>query len=231
MCAILSLNDLVTDFDDEPGGDSTARDSDQTNSPDCFTHVKVNVRGCEIPRNVLQADTIAVSCGLANFEQSSWTHHRHEFWVTHEEPRKDQAYHEFVHSFKVHGRSIWTIDCRKFDDPDNDRSLRKHFVRNLKIMKSIMESGTYHELRGRLHDGVHRFFSNRNIVIMICRSERHRSVANAELWSNTLTRCGRRQHSVSLLYLSELDFWGNTCAGSCSECSKQSLRVFQAHYD
>ena len=65
------LNDLVIDLDDEPGIDSSARDSDQSNSPDCFTHAMVNVRGCEIPRNVLQADTILVSCGLANFERSS----------------------------------------------------------------------------------------------------------------------------------------------------------------
>ena len=75
------LNDLVIDFDDEPGIDSTARDSDQTNFPDCFTHTMVNVGGCQIPRNVLQADTIVVSCGLAKFEQSSWsTYRRHEFW-------------------------------------------------------------------------------------------------------------------------------------------------------
>ena len=67
------LNDLVIDLDDEPGNDSTARDSDQSNFPDCFTHAMVNVRGCEIPRNVLQADTIVVSCGLANFDQSSWS--------------------------------------------------------------------------------------------------------------------------------------------------------------
>ena len=54
--------------------------------PDCFTHAMVNVRSCEIPRNVLQAGTIAVSCGLAKFEQSSLsTHRRHEFWRTHEE--------------------------------------------------------------------------------------------------------------------------------------------------
>ena len=65
------LNDLVIDLDDKPGIDSTARDSDQSNSPDCFTHAMVNVRGCEIPRNVLQADTILVSCGLANFERAS----------------------------------------------------------------------------------------------------------------------------------------------------------------
>ena len=74
------LNDLVIDFDDELGIDSTARDSRQLNFPDCFTHAMVNVRGCEIPRHVLQADTIVVNCGLANFEQSSWsTHRRHEF--------------------------------------------------------------------------------------------------------------------------------------------------------
>ena len=65
---------------------------------------------------------------------------------------------------------------------------------------------------------------------MICRSGRHRSVANAELWSNTLARCGRLQHSVSLLHLSEWDFWENTCAGKCSECSKQSVSIFQTHH-
>ena len=127
--------------------------------------------------------------------------------------------------------SMWTIDCRKFDDPDNDRSLRKHIGRNPKITKSILESENYHALHGRLYDGMHRFFSNKNIVIMICRSGRHRSVANAELRSNTLTRCSRRQHSASLLHLSELDFGRNTCARNGSECSNQPLRVFQAHYD
>ena len=63
------LNVLVIDFDDELGVYSAARDSDQSNSPDCFfAHAMVNVRGCEIPRSVLQADTIFASCGLANFE-------------------------------------------------------------------------------------------------------------------------------------------------------------------
>ena len=55
------LNDLVTNFDDEPGVDSAARDSDQSKFPDCLTHVMVTVLSCEIPRNVLQADTIVVS--------------------------------------------------------------------------------------------------------------------------------------------------------------------------
>ena len=39
------LDDLVIHFDDKPGIDSTARDSDQTNFLGCFTHAMVNVRG------------------------------------------------------------------------------------------------------------------------------------------------------------------------------------------
>ena len=42
------------------------------------------------------------------------------------------------------------IDCREFDDPDSDKSLRKHSGRNLRITKSIMESKNYHELHSRL---------------------------------------------------------------------------------
>ena len=74
------LNDLVIDRDDELGVNSAARDSDRSNSSDCYTHIMVNVRSRECPKSVLQADTIIVSCGLANFERTSWsTHRRHEF--------------------------------------------------------------------------------------------------------------------------------------------------------
>ena len=59
------------------------------------------------------------------------------------------------------GRSIWTIDCRKFDDPDNDRSLTKHIGRNSKIMKSILESENHHALHSRLYDGMHWLFSSK----------------------------------------------------------------------
>ena len=105
------------------------------------------------------------------------------------------------------GRSIWMIDCRKFDDPDCDKSLKIDVGRNPRIMRSTMESKNYHELHSRQYDGMSRFFSSKNVVIMIYKSGRHRSVANAELSSNTLTRNGRHQHSVSLLHLSDLDFW------------------------
>ena len=96
---------------------------------------------------------------------------------------------------------------QKFDGPDNDKSQWKHFGRTPRITKSTLESKNYHALHSRLYDGMHRFFSSKNIVHMICRSGRHRYVAKADSWSNTLARCSRHQYSVSLLHLSELDFW------------------------
>ena len=94
-----------------------------------------------------------------------------------------------------------------------------------------MGSKHYHELHSRLYDGMSRFLSGNGVVIMIRKSVRRRSVANAESWSKTLTRYDRLLRSVSLLHLSELGFWKNTCAGTCSECSKQCTRIFQTHYD
>ena len=103
---------------------------------------------------MLQAATIVVSCGLANFEPSPWsTYRRHEVWRTHGELRTKEDSGKFVHSFKDNypemckDRSIWTIDHRKFDDPDNDRSMRKYIGLNPKIMKSILILGV--DLQGR----------------------------------------------------------------------------------
>ena len=53
------------------------------------------------------------------------------------------------------GRSIWTIDSRNFADPDNDRSLRKHSGRNLRIMIGLRE------LHSHLYDAMSQFFSSR----------------------------------------------------------------------
>ena len=93
-----------------------------------------------------------------------------------------------------------------------------------------MGSKDYHEVHSRLYDGMSRFFSSKNAVMMY-KNGRRRSLANAESWSNLLTRYGRFLHSASLLHSSKLDFWKDTCNGKPSECSKQSARIFQTHYD
>ena len=99
------------------------------------------------------------------------------------------------------------------------RQRQKHMGRNPRITKSILESENYHALHSRLFHGMHWFFSSRNIVIVICRSGRHRSVANAELWSNTLTRCRRHRHFVSL------DFGENTSSNHKHVCHQLSVTL------
>ena len=81
------------------------------------------------------------------FEQTSWsTQCRHEFWGSYEELDTGTDYDKFVGSSEDNnlemrnGRSMWMIDCRKFDDPDSNKSLRKHIGRNPSITQSIMRS-------------------------------------------------------------------------------------------
>ena len=173
----LVLGHRVIDLGDDLDVNKVARDSDQSNSSDCLTHAMVNARCREFPRIVLQAYTIIVSCGQANFERTSWSMQRcHKFWRSYDELATDANYDKFVDSFDdncpgvCNGRSIWMTDCRKFDDTDCDKSLRIHVGRNPRIMRSIMESKNHHDLHSRLHGGMSRFFSSKNVVIMICRS-------------------------------------------------------------
>ena len=53
----------------------------------------------EFPRSMLQAGTIIVNCGLANFERTYWsTQHRHEFWRSYDEMATEADYDKFVDS-------------------------------------------------------------------------------------------------------------------------------------
>ena len=113
MCNPL-LNDLVIDLGDEPGVNNVARGPDQPCSSDCFTHAMVNVRCREFQRSVLQADTMIVSCGLANFGRTSWSTKRcHKFWGFYDELETEADYDKFVESPDDNypgvrnGRSIW----------------------------------------------------------------------------------------------------------------------------
>ena len=80
VCNLL-VDDLVIDSGTESDVDNVARGPDQPCSPDCFTHVMVDDSRRTCRRSVLQADTIIVSCGLANFERTSKSTQRcHKIW-------------------------------------------------------------------------------------------------------------------------------------------------------
>ena len=122
-------NDFVIDTDDESGFGNLDRDSDHANSFECFTRAMVNVRTRKFPKKVVQADTIVVSCGLR----------RHAFWRSYEELDTGADYEKFLRSFEDNypeiwnGRSLWTIQSRKFDNPDCNTSIRKHIAQLLKL--------------------------------------------------------------------------------------------------
>ena len=139
-------------------------------------------------------------------------------------PGRQYRRNNFLHSCSVKGKTIPRMWLISVSIPHGLPSIISHrlskqllAVRH-RLLKSLqcIDHQFYQQcviecgipIHGHLYDGMRWFFSSRNIVIMICRSGRHRSVANAELWSNTLTHCSRHQHFVSLLHLSELDFFG-----------------------
>ena len=108
----------------------------------------------KFPRSLLQADTIVVSCGLANFECTSWSTQRcHKFWGLRDELGTTADYDKFLESSEDNfpgvsdGRSVWMIDCRKLDHPDCDKNPRILVGRNPRIRRSTMGSKDYIELQ------------------------------------------------------------------------------------
>ena len=177
-----------------------------------FTHATVDDSRRMFPRSVLQAHTIIVSCGLANFERTSRSMQlRHIFWGLRDELATAAR--------KIRGQLPWS-ERRSFSVDDRLQKVRRPRLRqetgDTRWSKpedhEVHQDKDYHELHSRLYDGMSRFLSGKNVVIMVCKNGRRRSVANAELWSTTLTRYGPHQHSVSLLHLSEPDFWKDACA-------------------
>ena len=70
----------VIDYDDESVVNNVIRGSGKPCSSDCFTHAMIDDSCRVLPRSVLQADTIIVSCGLRNVECTSWSTQRsHKF--------------------------------------------------------------------------------------------------------------------------------------------------------
>ena len=93
----------------------------------------------------------------------------------------------------------------------------------------MLGSKDNHEQHSHLYVEISRFLSAKNVLIVICENGRRNSVANAKVWSSTLSRYGRYSHSVSLIHLSERDFWKDTCAGKCPE--KQTSKTSQIHHE
>ena len=187
------------------------------------------------PRRVLGADTIIVSCGLEKVERTSWSkQHTHKLgdrkmnwlqWHTVTSSRKASRTTTPKSATLVHygGSTAGSSTVRI-------ATLEIHIGRNSRIMKSILGSKDFHELHNYLCVGISPVLSQERLdhdlrewTLQFC--------CERWLWSSMLSCYGRYLHSVSLMHLSERDFWKDTCAGKCPECRRQSSKTFQKHYD
>ena len=146
-----------------------------------------------LPRRVLEADTIIVSCGPEILNVLPGQSSTLNSGGSHDELATAADYDKFVECFENNytgvcgGRSVWLVDCGKLDGTDQDKNLKMDVGRNSRIMKSFLGSKDYHEQQGHLYVGTARFFSAKNVLIMICENGRRSSVANAESLRQILT--------------------------------------------
>ena len=141
---------------------------------------------------------------VSNHIQNWSKQHSHNFGRSHDELRKASR----TTTPKVcDARSLLMIDCRKLDGADRGKEAEIHVGRNSRIMTSIFGSNDHHELHNHRYVGISRFLSAKNVLIMICEGGRRSSVANAELWSSTLSRCGRCVHIRLTDTLVRTRFW------------------------
>ena len=101
-----------------------------------------------MPKHILDAKTVIVSCGMTNFEDSNYSNGKskefqdwnqgHHIETGHLE-KYPEGKAKFMRSFKTNfpelcrDRNIILIDCSQFNDPDKDKSLSRTWAgtRNL----------------------------------------------------------------------------------------------------
>ena len=112
------LSDPVINYNDESVVNNVIHGSGKPCPSDCFTHAMIG--DVRLPRRVLKAETIVVSCRLENFERTSWSkQHTHRFGGSHDELATTADFDKFAESFENNcpevcdARSLWMIDCRK----------------------------------------------------------------------------------------------------------------------
>ena len=142
------------------------------------------------PATVLEAKTVIVTCGMNNFESSSYSNTKSKKFRNHLGERRIEADHFstypedkriFLESFKevypelCKDRYIYICDCTKFDNPDHDKDLRSHLGFHPTTFKSIVDSDKFTTVNEPLRNlKAHR----KNLCINVCKSGRHRSVGN-----------------------------------------------------
>ena len=191
----------------------------------------------KFPREILAAETIIVSCGVTNFEQSAYSQQKStEFgkWLN---PRgrkynptepgilgrpgaKGMFKKSFCENFPdlVKGRDVFLVDCTELNDPEHDKSLRSHLGTHPETLKNIVESDKFPEVNRPLRGLTSR---KKNLIGNVCRSGRHRSVGNLEAQSEAvcMNLYDGEEERIQKVHLQADSHWDRVCGFQCPVCA------------
>ena len=199
-----------------------------------------------IPAEVLRCKSVIVSCGLSNLEQSSYSSGK-DYTLTDyyrggrsrvnrgevrnsaevQEMLVDSLYRNFYDSGLLKGpsgnrRQVILLDCTDLNDPEEQVQgwLKSH-------------KGTHYITLGEIADSNRLLWATENLkdldwkqdhlIVCICKSGKHRSVAVAELVIKALAdgwHRGTFGGNCALLHLQQKTHWKELCRGNyrCPDC-------------
>ena len=199
--------------------------------------------------DVLEKDTIIVSCGMLNFEESNLSKGRsHEFgqfccdklgdskpWSGFLKGQKSHKNTEqlFEKSFRANfpdicrDRNIVIIDCTRIKrDPGEDKSLRGHCGRHWKNVQNHVDHKDFADLNSPLKE---LRIDKKNLVINVCVQGRHRSVANKECQRMLISRMYNGDGSpIEMIDLQSQSHWRYLCKKECEACNMKSKEFLAA---
>ena len=149
------------------------------------------------PADLLEAKTAIVTCGLMNFEDSTYSRRESQEWINSHgrkgkiwpglltgghENYDPQSRKRFLRSFRVNyadlvdGRKIIVIDCTVITNPEKYKKLRDHLGTHPQTWSQVLK----HKHFRHSHDGLRKLsLTEKNLIICVCRSGCHRSLASS----------------------------------------------------
>ena len=204
-------------------------------------HIRKHMpKGKRFNPECFDADTLIVTCGVLNFEESNYaTQTSKEFlnWnddhkivnghLSRNEGWSREGRQVFLRSFKENypdlakDRNIILIDCTWFNDPHHDKSLRSHLGTHRETFRKIVDSDQFVKVNTPLNKLL---ADKKNLVIDVCRSGRHRSVAEGSCQAESIHRIlyrGDPNKQVGVMDLQSESHWQHMCA-DCSDCDSDN---------
>ena len=196
----------------------------------------------------LEKDMIIVSCGILNFEESSFSNGKsHEFseWFYSKHPDRHSprqgylctekgALAIFERSFRKNfsklceGRKVIIIDNSLIKDPRDDKYLRGHAGRHFKTVEKLVD----HKDFVRMNEPLQEVDDLPVLIICACIHGRHRSVADKEVLFGLFydRRYNKQDGNIHMLDLQAAKQWTKLCDNDCEDFDTRSSIFREAMY-